>query len=425
MRKIILVLLSVLALVAVLVYLSVSETTDTFRTCEILEMGDVDRIDFSEYDSVTVAANTLYEASWLKEWMQGEQYRDAWAAPVTVPIAYLDTLRGGLEFVEEGGGKQTHSLEFEDSRGIRYTFRSLSKDPEKLVPDLARVLGIENIVIDGVSAQHPYAALVVSELADAARILHTHPKLVFLPAQERLDELNDKYGNRLYFFEYESEGEVDWTGLPGALEIVDTDDLQELKMKMGDSVKVDIPALVRARLFDLLIGDWDRHAKQWGWVMLDRDSLLLAVPLPADRDNAFFDQDGVLPTLISNNQFMPDIQSFNGEIAFLPGLVRDFDAYFLSGASAEQFRTEAERLQELLGDPAIERAFRAWPHRIDSLDGPQIRRRLEHRRDSLADYAVKFHRIIQEQPREAIVLSGSEDLELSGPLARCFECSEE
>lgn len=422
MRKYLIGFLIVLGLFLVLVYWSLGETEDEFRTCQVLGMGDVESLDFREFDSVTLAANTLYEASWVKEFMQGEQYREAWSTPVTVPIAYLDTLKGGLTFIEEGGGKQTHSLEFKDPQGIRFTLRSLSKDPEKLVPDLARQLGLENIVIDGISAQHPYAALAVAELSETAGILHTHPQLVFIPAQESLGELNEKYGNRLYYLEYESEGPVDWTGIPGAIELIDTEDLQELKLELKDSLRLDREALLRARLFDLIIGDWDRHAKQWGWVLLKGPEGYRATPVPTDRDNAFFDQDGILPNLIANRISLPEVQSFTSDIRYLPGLVQEFDAYFLGRASLEEFKEAAGYLQSRLSDAAIDGAFAVWPPAVDSLDGPQIRSRLKSRRDSIMQYAERFHEVLGDLPSKPIRLSGSEELELPEGPDRCFEC---
>ncbi|WP_318312635.1 hypothetical protein [Flagellimonas crocea] len=425
MKRIWKILLSITVVVGIFiafVYLSVSETEATFRTCKIIYPTEIGNINFREFDSVTVSANTIYQASGFKEFMQGEQYRDAWTQPVTVPIAYLDTLKGGLKIIEEGGGKQTHSLELEDGTGIRYALRSLSKDPSKLVPDVAKKLGLENIVVDGVSAQHPYAALVVSKLSQAANVLHTHPKLIFVPKQETLGELNEKYGNRLYFFEYESEGEVDWTGIKNVKELIDTDDLQELRMEKGSEITIDKKELIKARLFDILIGDWDRHAKQWGWAMVKKDNGFLAIPVPTDRDNAFFKQDGVLPTLITNDLTLPKVQEFEEKIDFLPGLVRPFDEYFLRTATLEQFREAAKYLKQKLTDEVIIDAFNAWPKEVDSLDGPEIRNKIIARRDHLVQYAEEFYRTLEQRPKEPIILSGSEDLELEGSLNNCFDC---
>src|SRR5690606_21175535 len=168
------------------------------------------------------------------------------------------------------------------------------------------------------------------ELAKYANVLSTHPKVVFIPKQETLgDTYNEKYGNRLFLLEYETESDTNWTALKDVQSIVETDDLQELKQELKDSVFIDERQLVRARLFDLIIGDWDRHAKQWGWVLQKSDGGYKAIPLPGDRDNAFFRIDGVIPAIISNKNVEPLVRPFEKEIDYLPGLVYPFDIYFL------------------------------------------------------------------------------------------------
>lgn len=81
-----------------------SGTSEKFGTCEIIGFSDIENIDFMAHDSVLVAASTLYMGDGIKRIMQGEQYREAWATPVRVPIVFLDTLMGGMEVIEEGGG---------------------------------------------------------------------------------------------------------------------------------------------------------------------------------------------------------------------------------------------------------------------------------------------------------------------------------
>lgn len=422
-KILLLVVIAAFTLLIIATYISSSETEDTFRTCTVLDETDLDRLVFENFDSVTVAANTLYGASAFKEFMQGEQYRDAWAAPVTVPIAFLDTLKGGLRVVEEGGGQQTHSLELEDTLGIRYALRSLSKASEKLIPDFARDLGLENIIVDGTSAQHPYAALVVARLSEAAGLLHTAPELMFLPEQRVFGDLNDKYGNRLYFLEFESEGDVDWTGIPGVGELVDTDNLIELRYEMGNRVSIEKNALVRARLFDILIGDWDRHAKQWGWALKKDNGTISAVPVPTDRDNAFFKQDGILPPLIANDYALPKVQPFGKDVDYLPGLVRGFDEYFLRSCSKELFAEEAKKLRYSITDSVIETAFEVWPKTIIELDGQEIKTKLKARRDDLEGIAKRFHANLEQRPRKKMELNGCEDLELSGTMLYCFDCN--
>ena len=422
MRKTILIIGAALVIFILLVYGSLNSTPKNFKTSTIVNLDNVNTIDFKDFDSLTISASTRYEANELKKLMQGEHYRNAWSTPIKVPVVFLDTLLGGLTFIKEGGGNQTKSLKFKDSLGNKYALRSINKNPTPLVPEFAKTLGLENIIVDGISAQHPYAALVVAKLADAAQILHTSPKLYFIPKQAVIKDYNEEYGNKLFLFEHETEGVVNWTPIKNVSSIIETDDLQLLKLKRGNSLKIDERALVRARLFDLVIGDWDRHAKQWGWVIKEVQSGQLAIPLPGDRDNAFFNISGILPSIISNKNVTPEMRPFNNDIDYMPGLIHDFDVYFLKSTPEIVFVEEAQQLQRLLTDAAIENAVREWPLQIYELDGPEIVNKLKSRRDALITYAKAFKNILDEKEYPTKPLKGSEDLKLNGHYVKCFEC---
>ncbi|WP_281541391.1 hypothetical protein [Maribacter aestuarii] len=422
MKKWVIGLTIVIALFLVLVYAAVSTTDKEFATCVLSDKSEMDNVDFKEYDSVLVAASTLYEGNFLKEIMQGEQYRDAWSTPIKVPIVFLDTLFGGMEILKEGGGKQTHSLKLKSKKGHIYSLRSINKDPAPLIPDLARTLGLENIIVDGVSAQHPYAAIVVARLAEKANVLHTDPKIVFIPEQPSLKNFNNKFGNRLYLLEHETDGGANWTEYSNVSAILDTEDLQKLKLELGDKLTIDKTALVRARLFDILIGDWDRHTKQWGWVVTKNLDTFEAIPLPGDRDNAFFILEGILPTIIANKHLLPGLQSFEKEIDYLPGLVMPFDVYFLQNVPEEIFVAEARRLQNLLTDDALKESLHIWPTEIYELDGEGISEIMKYRRNQMQEYAIRFNEVLEERKLLTEPLKGSEENQLPQDLLRCFDC---
>ncbi len=422
MKKILLFIGIVLILFIGLIYISVSGPVKELKTYEIEGIEDLSDVDFKEHDSIQIAASTLYEGNNLKKLMQGENYRKAWSTPIKVPVVFLDTLKGGMKIIKEGGGKQTHSLRLKADNDVVYTLRSINKDPKPLVPEFARTLGIENIVIDGVSAQHPYAAVVVAALAEEINVLHTYPEIVFVPEQSTLDKYNEKYGNRLYLLEYETKGKENWTVYKNVDEIIDTDNLQKLKKKHGDKVSVDKRALVRARLFDILIGDWDRHAKQWGWVIQKKDDNYHAIPLPGDRDNAFFKISGLVPTIISNQNITPELRPFHKEIDYLPGLVMPFDVYFLQSVPLEIFLEEAEYIQQHLTNEAIDKALKIWPVSIYNLDGEEITTKIKIRRNDLKDYAKRFKEVLDEKEVLQEPLKGSEDVELNENLIQCFDC---
>jgi hypothetical protein len=408
-----------------LVYFSVSSTDKEFETVTIQEFDDLENIDFRRHDSVEVAASSLYKANELKDIMQGENYREAWTTPVKVPVLFLDSLYGGVEIVKEGGGTQTHSLRLKGKNGFLYSLRSVNKDPSTHVPEFARSLGLENIVIDAISASHPYGAILAASLSEKAEVLHTHPKVVFVPKQEFLGKpYNEKYGNRLFLLEYETEGEENWTDYKNVYKILDTKNLQELKEENPAQVSIDKNAFVKARLFDMLIGDWDRHAKQWGWVVQKEGENFKAIPLAGDRDNAFFNLGGVIPGIISNKNIEPEVRPFEKEIKHMPGLVYPNDVYFLTNTPVEIFTAEAKKLQDLLTDDAIADAFKVWPKNIAEQNSKEITEKIKSRRDNLVEYAKEFHRIINERELLNKPLKGSEDIKISPELMKCFECGD-
>ncbi|WP_148256139.1 hypothetical protein [Lacinutrix sp. 5H-3-7-4] len=422
MKKIGMFFIVLLVVFILLVYWSLSSTDKVFEKAEILNIDNIDTFNFKSIDSVVISASTLYKTNTVKTLMQGEQYRKAWETPIKVPVVFLDSLKGGMEVIKKGGGKQTHSLKLQCENGVKYTLRSINKDPKALIPDFARTLGLENIVVDGISAQHPYGAVLASEIAKSANILSTQPKIVFVPKQKVLKKYNKKFGNRLYLLEYETDSHKNWTDYSSVTEIVETDDLQKLKLKKENKVAIDKSALIRVRLFDFLIGDWDRHAKQYGWVIKKVENNYTAIPLAGDRDNAFFKTEGIIPSILANKHIVPELQSFEKEINFMPGLVYPFDRYFLLNTKESLFITEAKFLQNQITDSVLNNALKIWPKEITAIDGNEIIEKIKARRTNLVAYAKELKKVIDEKGVVTEALKGSEKLNLPENLLHCFEC---
>ncbi len=423
MKKILLVFLALVTVFLVFTYLSVSGDRTENPICDLVNLDSIANIDFHQFDSVEVTASQFYDADLIKTWMQGENYRTSWSTPVSLPILWLDTFSGGLTVLEEGGGQQTQSLDLKDTHGVVYSLRSINKNPDPLIPEVLFELGLQNIVNDGISAQHPFGALVAASLAEAAGVIHTHPRPFFVPQQKNLGAFNDKYGNGIYWLEYESEGQVNWTHLDSIVEIVDTDDLQQMKMKLGPQITLDTTSFIKARLFDFLIGDWDRHAKQWGWALQKIGNRIRAIPVPADRDNAFFNIDGIIPTIVSLPLFNPELRSFEREIDHLPGMMEDADIYFLKNMPGALFIQAAEDLQSALTDSIISaRIKNVWSMELYNIEGRNFTNIITARKNDLQQYAEAFHQYLEEQPYLNQPMTGSEDLQLPSTLIQCFEC---
>lgn len=360
-------------------------------------------------DSITMIATKLYDAGLLKKAFQGRGYRKAWATPVTILKVRLDTLYGGLTPIEKGGGRQTQSLELSDTKGNSYTLRSINKDPSSLVPDFAHKFGIAGIVTDGISAQHPYGALIVPPMADALGLWHTAPRIVYLEPQMALDSFNHEFKDRMYLLEYETNGIGKWTNLNNIVAVTDTEGMQELEQE-NENFTVDTSNLIRARLFDLLIGDWDRHAKNWGWIITETDGKMLATVMACDRDNVFYGIGGVIPSIINRPFIQPLLRPFKKRIDYMPGMIKPFDAHFLYGVPEELFLQEAAYLQENLTDEVIDNAIKNWPVELQELDGERIAKKIKARREKLKKYAHKFHEILVKRGPLDAPLKGSTKL---------------
>ncbi|MGB7785099.1 MAG: hypothetical protein WBL27_03260 [Salinimicrobium sp.] len=417
MKKLLLAILFLLLLFIILVYWSVSVHPEEVKISEVIAPEQA-QSNIRSLDSVTVIPSNRYEGNGIKRFMQGKNYRRAWSTPVKAPVFILDS----MEIVEEGGGHQTHSLRLKAPNNFIYSMRSVNKDPAPLIPDVARDLGLENVIIDGISAQHPLGAILAASLSKKAGVLHTHPQLVYTPKQPALGKFSKDYGDKLYLLEFETEGETNWTNFANVVEIMDTDDLQELKMEEGDKVAIDEHAFVRARLFDLFIGDWDRHAKQWGWVVQKKGDRYMATPLAGDRDNAFFRIDGVIPSIMTNHLVQPLVRPFEEDIDYMEGFVYPVDIYFLRSTPKEVFVEEAQKLQKIFSDEQIKSAFSAWPKQIRELNEQEITEKLKSRRDHLVEYAKAFKKEIDARELVSEPLKGSEDLHLPEKLKKCFNC---
>ena len=158
---------------------------------------------------VKVRGSSQYAAGKGKKRFLGKNYRAAWEQEIEVPVFDLGTQNGGLKILQKGGGMQTLSLRLEDSTGREFVLRSVEKFPEKAVPEMFRKTIIQSLVQDGISASHPYAALVVPSLAEAAGIYHTNPKVVYIPEDPRLGIYREEFANTLALFEERPAG--DWS----------------------------------------------------------------------------------------------------------------------------------------------------------------------------------------------------------------------
>lgn len=350
-----------------------------------------------EGKTATAEAVTDLGAKGFKKWLLGGNYRNEWMQPIE-GIRYfdLDKERGGLEIVQKGGGMQTRSLRMEAEGKRQYVIRSIKKFPEKAVPVELRNTIAAEIVEDQISASHPYAAFVVPNMAEAVGVYHTNPELVYVPKDPRMGIYAVDFQEGLYLYEERpAKDRRDVDSFGNAKKIDNT--AKVLKKTLGDNdYMIDGKQVLRSRLFDMWLGDWDRHDDQWRWARFKgkKKDTYQYRPIPRDRDQAFFWSDGFLMKVGTRKWGLRKMQGFHEELRDPAGLgfnARYFDRSFLTEPDWEDWTKMVAHFKKNLTDKLIETTIKTFPPEIFEHSGEAIIRKLKARREGLEKSARTFY----------------------------------
>ncbi|RYY67575.1 MAG: hypothetical protein EOO12_00640 [Chitinophagaceae bacterium] len=348
-------------------------------------------------DSVTTyaTANPGLKAGFVKKLFLGENYRQEWTTPLQVPILNLRTAFGGLTPLKEGGGKQTHSLQVADSTGRIWALRSVRKYPESAVPEQFRGSIVDDIVNNAISASYPLGAISVAPLAEAAGVPYYRDSLVFIPDDPLLGAFREKFRNTLVLMEDKDPVIPSGQNAEGQKKLLSTNEaVFDLANK---NRKVDQLAVLRARLLDNFIMDFDRHEGQWKWMTDDSNGVKMFVPVPSDRDQAFFTNTGILPFFAKSKGLLPETQGFRAEALNIRSFNRaaqNFDRYFLNELSEEQWSREIDRFLDIMTDSLIDASMNRQPAAIRPFAAQKIIQTLKAKKSSFRHDMLKYYRYL-------------------------------
>ncbi len=337
-------------------------------------------------------------------WM-GKNYRQEWNTPITAPVLKISTEKGGLTPVKLGGGKQTKSLRLEDAEGRQYTLRSIKKfiTGKSLPLDLESDAAID-LVSDGVSASYPYAAVSVTVLAEAAGIPHNNPRVVVIADDPKLGEYREEFANMLALFEER---------LPDSVrKAYDTDEVVA-KLEDDNDHRIDQASLLKIRILDMFIMDFDRHEGQWTWGAYDNENGKgnTYYPIAKDRDQAFYINRGLIPGILKSRSLVPQLEGLKPEtksIARFNFAARNLDRFFLNELPEITWKLTADQFVAQMTDEVIDRAIAQQPAEIRDISGPEIASILKERRKYLVEEVMEYYRFLSE----TVSITGSDKKEL-------------
>jgi len=366
---------------------------------------------FKKYKSASVYSKKETDKSKFFKFIWGEHYRNIYSKQVSAQVVLLDTFMGGLTPIRRGGGKQSNSLRLEDKNGKQYVMRAIRKNAikfiqtaafkDKYVQEKLKETSFDNLMLDFFTTAHPYTPFAVAELSDAVGVNYTNPKLYYVPKQESLGKFNDTYGDELYLIEERVEpSHIDLENFGKPDDIISTEDLLKEIYKNGKS-HVDEASYIRARLFDILIGDWDRHEDQWRWARFtNSDGTIVYKPIPRDRDQAFSKFDG---NLISFLRFavaeLKMFQSFDQELKnvnWFTAQAYSLDMIFINSSGWDEWEKQARYVQNNLTNEVISQAFDEIPEEIKGKTIDEIKLKLQGRRENLVKIAKEYYEYLNK-----------------------------
>ncbi|WP_373524556.1 metallophosphoesterase [Aquiflexum sp.] len=360
-------------------------------------------------DSVSTPISYLYYVNKLQRRFLGENYRLEWQTSVPLSVFKINEEKGGFEIVKRGGGMQTKSLRLRNLKNEEeYVLRSVEKYPSLAIPSILRQTVAKDIVQDQISASNPFASLVIPTLANAVGVYHTDPKLVWLPDNPSLRLYREDFGANVFLFEkrYATPDDIKKKDF----KTFSTDKMIQATLGDNDYV-VNQREVLKARMLDLFIADWDRHDDQWTWIGIETKKGREFVPVPRDRDQAFFVNQGYLPKIASRNWIMPKLQGFDYDLRNVNGFMfngRYFDRSFLNKLERADWEEILDEVSASLTDEVIEESVTNLPDAIYNIRAQEITSKLKYRRNWLKEKGLEYYEFLAKE----VDVVGSEKDEL-------------
>jgi predicted phosphodiesterase len=387
---------------------------------EINKENATQKIDFPKEKSIAAAIYTKNTNEKSKSFNSifGNHYRKLYYTKYHFPVVNLDTLYGGLKPVKLGGGNQSISLRLEDKDGKEYVMRRLRKSATQFIQvkafqqeymkDRLSNTTADRFLMDFYTTSYPFSVLVTGNLSDIVGVYHPNSQIVYVPKQKALENFSDTLGDDLYTIEERLAKEFkDKESFGKSDDIVSTDVVIANLMK-DEKYNINHQQYIKTRLFDMWLGDWDRHEDQYRWATYkNQDGTISYSPIPRDRDQAFPKFDGLFtqattrftPALKLMQSFGPNLKN----VKTFNQVIYKTDITLINQSSLDEWLAEAHFLEQNLTDEAIEKAFSNLPEELKDKNIENIKENLKNRRSHIVSWAKEYYNILNKN----VVINGT------------------
>lgn len=343
-------------------------------------------------DSVRAVLGEEYAAGSLREFFMGRHWRSAWTTPFAVVVLDLQGEAGGLTPVREAGGIQSRTLYFRAAGGREFKFRAINTEPTDVWRSDVRKALINKALFDQITVQLPFAPVVAAELEHAVGLLTSTPRICALPDSPLLGAYRERFAGLVGTLELHPEEHTEEGILyKGSDRVIGTYSMLE-RLEVREHERVDEVEFCKARLMDVMLGDWDRDTRQWRWAGYREGTDRIWRPVPRDRDQAFSLFDGILPMIVSREARA--LQSYDSpfpNIRKLSWTGRHLDRRLLGSVTSAQWDSLARHIQVTLSDAVLRRSAEALPREWHGMIAEELYTLLKHRREELTELARRYY----------------------------------
>jgi hypothetical protein len=172
-----------------------------------------------------------------------------------------------------------------------------------------------------------------------------------------------------------------------------------VKMTKSSIDEIDQHRVLKARLLDNFIMDFDRHDNQWQWSYYQNQKRKFYYPIPRHHEQAFFKNQGIIPRLTAQSWFIPEVQGFAAKtknIKTFNKLSGNFDRYFLNRLNEEEWKQHIDSFVTSMTDKVIDAALANQPDEIKFLAANKLVTILKEKRKYFKADMLEYYRFVSK-----------------------------
>lgn len=362
-------------------------------------------------DTVSIYGGKFKKHGAFYNWMWGEHYRSLYSIPVDAEKINLKIWSGGLTLVEHV--PNLHGLLLQNNQKQYYLLKVLGL-PTSFVEssffrkvynfDLYKNTYLGDFIKEAATIENPFGIVISDNLAQ---------KLKLNANQIRLFQVSDSSSNMILGNTYINNK------LASVYRFPDLDSLNILTQVDSllsnihyDKGQLNNEVYLKTRLFDMLIGDWNKIPENWGWLSV-KDSLdSRYTPIVLDRSHAFTKVDGVFFKRLLGMLGLDFITNYDGKmpnVSKMNKLGYPLDLALTANCTEEDWLRQAQYIQNTLTDSVLRETFLLLPQELQITDFEIILKDLRSRRSLLDKMAKEYYKQLQKR---VILVANDENIRI-------------